>query len=93
MKRCFRIKGRVQGVGFRYWLVHNVKKIGNISGYVCNHTDGDVIVYASGKDEELNKLYILLHKGPLFAKVNEVIYDENCSIYFPDIQNGVFKRL
>ena len=93
MEKCYIISGRVQGVGFRYWLVHQVKAIGEISGYVCNLSSGDVGVYAKGDALKIQELLVLLYKGPLWARVDNVVEAVECKQFFPPIENGVFKRL
>ena len=65
MEKCYKISGRVQGVGFRYWAIRAAKHIGDISGYICNFSDGDVVAYVAGTEEELNAFYMVLHKGAL----------------------------
>ena len=50
-KRFF-IRGRVQGVGFRYFAEHTAQSLG-VSGYVRNLADGRVEVYAIGTSDQL----------------------------------------
>lgn len=93
MERCLRIKGRVQGVGFRYWTVRKAMEIGGLSGYVYNEDDGDVLIYISGSEENLAQMEAFLYKGPLFARVDKIENAPDCKIFFPPLINGVFKRL
>jgi acylphosphatase len=65
------VKGRVQGVGFRYWLYDQARQLG-ITGYVRNLPDGNVEVRAEGDDHQLHQVEQLLWKGPLFASVDDV---------------------
>jgi len=93
MEKCLKISGRVQGVGYRYWAVRQAHAIGGISGYICNLSDGDVMVYLNGEEDAVNKMQTLLYQGPLFARVYQI---EECPLgknYFPPLQDGVFKRL
>ena len=93
MNRCLLIKGRVQGVGFRYWVLRQAQKIGGLSGYACNLANGDVAVLMSGSEENLDRLQALLYHGPLFARVDSVQLAPEQIPYFPPIENGVFKRI
>jgi len=69
-KRYF-IRGRVQGVGFRYYAQHAAAEL-RVNGYARNLDDGRVEVYAVGTREQLSKLAGLLWKGPRFAEVRGV---------------------
>lgn len=69
-KRFF-VRGRVQGVGFRYFVEHAATSLG-LRGYVRNLDDGRVEVYALGSPEQLSELAGLLWKGPRFAEVRGV---------------------
>lgn len=93
MQQCYIISGRVQGVGFRFWTLRRVKEIGEISGYVCNLSNGDVLVLAAGKKDNIQQLEQALHKGPVFARVDMVKSAPEMTSYFPSIVDGVFKRL
>lgn len=62
------ISGRVQGVGFRYWTVGEAKRLG-LDGWVRNHSDGTVEIYAIGPSESLGRLADSCRRGPTFAKV------------------------
>lgn len=93
MERCLLVKGRVQGVGYRYWAARQASAIGEISGYAKNMENGDVAVLMQGAEEKLNTLQILLYKGPLFARVDSVIESLEYRAYFPPVVNGVFKRI
>jgi len=69
-KRYF-VRGRVQGVGFRYFVEHAATALG-LRGYVRNLDDGRVEVYAIGSPEQLSELAGLLWKGPCFAEVRGI---------------------
>ena len=71
----FIVKGRVQGVGYRYFTQHVANRIG-IYGYVRNLYDGSVEVYAIGTEQQLINLKKLLLQGPSFSKVEEIIENE-----------------
>lgn len=65
------MSGRVQGVGFRWFVKTNAKAFG-LRGWVQNEDDGRVQVYAVGSAAALNELAGLLHKGPPGAEVRGV---------------------
>ncbi len=69
--RRYYIRGRVQGVGFRYFVEHVAAQIG-VSGYARNLDDGRVEVYAAGTPEQLSELAGYLRKGPRMADVRGV---------------------
>jgi acylphosphatase len=69
-KRYF-IRGRVQGVGFRYFAQRAAAELG-VSGYTRNLDDGRVEVYAVGTPDQLADLAGRLWTGPRFADVRGV---------------------
>jgi acylphosphatase len=69
--RKYRISGRVQGVGFRYFAERAARAIG-VSGYVKNCADGTVEVYAIGDASALEALKHQLTEGPRSAQVEKV---------------------
>ena len=68
----FLIQGRVQGVGFR-WFVHREASELDLHGWVRNTEDGDVEVVASGSPEDLAELRASLRKGPRGSRVDRLI--------------------
>jgi acylphosphatase len=70
-ERRFRIHGRVQGVGFRFWTRSQARRLG-VSGTVRNCTDGSVEVTARGSDADLSTLRALLRHGPPGSSVERV---------------------
>lgn len=68
----FLIQGRVQGVGFR-WFVHREASELELRGWVRNTEDGDVEVVASGGVDDLNELRTSLRKGPRGSRVDRVV--------------------
>lgn len=75
MVRHYLIKGRVQGVGFR-WFVHREAAMLGLSGWVRNTEDGHVEVVAAGGPEELAELQTALRKGSRGSRVDAVIEHE-----------------
>jgi acylphosphatase len=65
------VRGRVQGVGFRAFAQREADKAG-VTGWVRNHDNGDVEVYAVGTAEQLAALAGRLWKGPRWAQVAEI---------------------
>ncbi len=65
------MRGRVQGVGFRYFAQRAASGLG-LTGYTRNLDDGSVEVYAVGPDDRLDKLAGMLHSGPHWADVRGV---------------------
>ena len=69
--RRFVVHGRVQGVGFRYFVERAANDL-SLSGYVKNRADGSVEVYAGGDPDGLGKLKELLADGPRWARVERI---------------------
>jgi len=67
----YTIKGRVQGVAFRFYTVREAEKYG-ISGTVRNLWNGDVEVYAQGNEDSIARFEQFLHVGPRSARVDKV---------------------
>ena len=65
------VRGIVQGVGFRYFVVRKALSLG-LRGYTRNNDNGDVEVVAQGPRPALERLLALLHRGPSAASVDEV---------------------
>jgi acylphosphatase len=71
MVHHYLIKGRVQGVGFR-WFVHREAAALNLLGWVRNTEDGHVEVVAAGDDKDLAELTKAMHKGSRGSRVDAV---------------------
>ena len=67
----FRVTGRVQGVGFRWWTRAQALRLG-LAGTVRNADDGSVEVQARGTDHAVAELERLLNEGPPHARVRAV---------------------
>jgi acylphosphatase len=67
----FVVSGRVQGVGFRWWVRDRAHELG-LGGFVRNCDDGTVEVHATGSDAALDALREALRAGPPTAHVTEV---------------------
>ncbi len=68
------VKGRVQGVGFRYYTMTQARQLG-LTGFVTNLFNGDVKVVAEGNKSAVLTLIKDLGIGPRFSKVNDVVTD------------------
>lgn len=69
------VKGRVQGVGFRWFVQREASEIG-LKGWVRNTVEGDVEVVAAGAPEDLAELKEALRKGSRGSRVDAVIEHE-----------------
>ena len=65
------VRGRVQGVGFRYFVCRQAEKYG-IAGWVRNLPNGDVEAHAEGESEALNRFVAALRRGPSMAFVADL---------------------
>ena len=66
-----RVKGRVQGVGYRYFAMREANMYG-ITGYVKNKADGSVELEVEGEKEIIEKFRSILRRGPGYSTVDEV---------------------
>lgn len=66
-----RIEGRVQGVGFRWFVLGESQRLG-LAGYVKNNSDGSVEVVAEGAEVALAQLEQSCRRGPQSAHVKKV---------------------
>jgi acylphosphatase len=67
----FIVKGRVQGVGFRYFAIRAAADCG-VVGTVRNMPDGSVEAVAEGSDEAIAEFRRELTRGPSYAQVTAV---------------------
>lgn len=65
------VYGRVQGVGFRFYVQRQAKLLG-VTGWVRNKPDGSVEILAQGKQPQLQKLIDAVHQGSPASKVEDV---------------------
>lgn len=78
MSECLHIivKGRVQGVYYRAYTQKQAVKL-NLNGFARNLANGDVEIVAHGDRTAVQQLVAWCHKGPLLAKVSEVIVSDH----------------
>ena len=65
------VSGRVQGVGFRYFVVEQAEQLG-LGGWVTNLADGRVEALIEGPGDLVEELVRRIHKGPAHARVDSV---------------------
>ena len=68
------ISGRVQGVGFREWMVEQARALG-VSGWVRNRVDGSVEALVAGDIASVEELSRLCRRGPRMAEVTSIEED------------------
>lgn len=68
------VQGRVQGVGYRDWVVGEARALG-IDGWVRNRSDGSVEILAIGDPQLVERLAERCREGPRAARVIEVIVE------------------
>jgi acylphosphatase len=69
--RRFLVRGRVQGVGFRWFVEREAHTLG-IAGWVRNNPDSSVEILAMGTRDQLTGLRSRLREGPRAARVDDV---------------------
>ena len=69
--RTYIVRGRVQGVGFRWYVAREAQRLA-IVGWVRNNYDGSVEVLATGTRDQLGRLRERLQAGPRAARVDQV---------------------
>jgi acylphosphatase len=85
MTRRYIITGRVQGVGFRWFVEREATSLG-VGGWVRNNDDGNVEVLATGSDEQLTKLRARLKQGPRASRVDQVLESEEQELDAPSFR-------
>ena len=73
-QRTYRITGRVQGVGFR-WFTWDAATREGVRGFVRNLFDGSVEAVAEGEREALDRFEWKLSSGPAGGRVDHVDRD------------------
>lgn len=69
------VKGRVQGVGFRWFVQREASGIG-LKGWVRNTDEGHVEIVAAGEPDDLAELKAVLRKGSRGSRVDAVVEHE-----------------
>lgn len=73
-----RVGGRVQGVGFRYFVTRAARRAG-VRGWVRNLPDGDVEVLAQGRQDALETLVAEVRQGPRHSRVDRCAVERQAS--------------
>ena len=66
------VRGRVQGVGFRYFVRSNAHRH-SVTGYANNLADGRVEFLLQGEVDSVEKVVAAIHQGPAYSRVDEVM--------------------
>ncbi|PHK94710.1 acylphosphatase [Pseudoroseomonas rhizosphaerae] len=66
-----RISGRVQGVGYREWMVREATRLG-VLGWVRNRSDGSVEALVAGDAAAVASLLAACRAGPPLARVEQI---------------------
>ena len=70
-RRRWIVRGRVQGVGFRWFVGREAQRLG-LGGFALNRPDGTVEVVSQGSEEALDAMERTLTRGPPMARVDAV---------------------
>ena len=73
--RRYDVVGRVQGVGFRWYVREHARAL-DVSGWVCNASDGSVVVMAACTLEQHEQLERQLRQGPAGSMVRSVLISD-----------------
>ena len=90
IRRLF-IHGRVQGVGFRWALTEEARKL-CLDGWVRNRDDGSVEALLIGPQEAVDALTVWAHRGPPRARVDRVVSRDEPSCGEDDHQGKFSQR-
>jgi acylphosphatase len=75
MAKRLSIRGRVQGVGYRQWMVEEARSLG-LTGWVRNRRDGSVEAVFSGDAGDVSEMLERCKDGPHSARVTAVTVTE-----------------
>jgi acylphosphatase len=78
-----RVRGRVQGVGFRYSTIRQAESLG-VDGWVGNRVDGSVVFFMQGDEALVEAMLEYLANGPRGARVDHLDFSEADPV--PDLQ-------
>lgn len=74
--RRYVVRGRVQGVGFRFF-VEEAARLEGLAGWAANRPDGSVEVHAEGEADSLQRFAGKLRQGPSRAFVDRVTVEDD----------------
>jgi len=78
--RRLAIRGRVQGVGYRYAMTREAERLG-LTGWVRNRVDGSVEAVVAGPARDVDALIHWARRGPALAHVSAVDVDEATGVF------------
>lgn len=79
------VKGKVQGVGFRYFVKTKADMLG-IKGWVKNKINGDVEIHAEGEKNAIDTLIDYCRQGPSSAVVKNIVINEDYVMNFDNFE-------
>lgn len=68
------ISGTVQGVGYRYFVRSNARKLG-LTGWVRNTEDGGVEAVFQGEEDVIEKMIVMCRQGPFLSEVEHIGFE------------------
>ena len=76
------VSGRVQGVGFRYFVLQHARAAG-VTGFVRNRADGSVEFLLQGEVADVQRVIDQIHCGPRYSQVDrvELIEPDSDNVY------------
>jgi acylphosphatase len=77
--RRYRVQGRVQGVGFRWFVREEARALG-LHGWVQNEPSGEVLLEVGGESPRLDRLAERLAVGPSASHVTAVLIEPAASL-------------
>ena len=80
-KKHIVITGKVQGVGFRYWL-YQIANEKNVYGWVKNINTNEVQAVFLGEEKKVDEIIKLCRKGPTSSNVVSVKIEDYQQEYF-----------
>lgn len=85
MIKYLKVKGRVQGVGYRYFTLQNARELG-LTGWVKNMHDGSVEAVLAGPEQQVAEMIEKLKAGPFSARVS-AIEEQDTDLQEEDFQD------
>ncbi|MHB8301264.1 MAG: acylphosphatase [Acidobacteriaceae bacterium] len=81
----YTVKGRVQGVGFRWYVLREASALG-LRGWVRNTDAGHVELIAAGNAEQLQDLHVRLKSGSRGSRVDRIEQEERPAVEAANLQ-------
>jgi len=69
------VRGRVQGVGFRFFAERAARELG-VRGWVRNLPDGSVETLAEGEEAAVSRYVQRLREGPRSSRVDDILVED-----------------